>query len=217
MGLGYTIGFVAGGVISLQESVQAISLFDDNALGIPGTDPERIADWVASLNQLIEKSCIFEYSAEVTALVLACMSPSRDCSIDMADDADELFLIGHSLGGAISQYAAHSRYRPNLQGRSNQAISLQAYSFNSMGMNRPIEYRAHHNKIHSIVIANEILETIVPNTTQIGRLYRYDSQSTVINLVTRIKRHRIDFIQKEICGCGNNNGKHLQYGQPQSY
>ena len=50
--LSYSVAFVAKGESSQQESVQAISLFNDKALGIPGTNPGQPANWVASLNQL---------------------------------------------------------------------------------------------------------------------------------------------------------------------
>ena len=210
MGLGYAIGFVAGGVVSHQESVQAISLFDSNALGIPGTNPGQRSDWVSSLNQLIEDSCIFDFTAEVTGLVLDCLSPDADCSLDVSDAARVFLLIGHSLGGSISQYVAHLHSRPNLRGRSNQPIRLEAYSFNSMGMNYPIMYAPHHNNIHSVVIAGEILEVVVPDTTQIGNLYRYDSNSFVIP-TSLIDRHSIETVQRKICDCGSNAGANFQW------
>ena len=64
-------------------------------------------------------------------------------------------------------------------------------------MNNPIHYRAHHDNIHSIVIANEILEYIITNTTQIGMVYRYDTKSRIVNPLTRIRRHEIATVQKK--------------------
>ena len=84
-GLGYTVGFVAGGLLADQEEVQAISLFDDRVLGVPGTDEIRSDMWVSSLNKLVAHSCVFEFSAEVTHSVLDCFTSEADCSIDKTE------------------------------------------------------------------------------------------------------------------------------------
>ena len=154
-----------------QEEVQALSLLDDHVLGIPGTDEARRDQWVTSLNMLVAHSCVFEFSAEVTRSVLDCFARTADCSIEGINQADELILVGHSLGGAISQHAADTQHRASLLGPSGQNVSLRAYSFNSMGMNNPVTCQPHHRDINSITLAGEVLEVVVPDTTQIGKLH----------------------------------------------
>ena len=211
--LGYTVGFVAGGMLAGQEEIQALSLFDDHVLGVPGTDMDRRRQWVTSLNDMVEHSCIFDFSAEVTRSVLDCFAQTADCSIEGIHQADELILVGHSLGGAISQHAADTQHRANLLGPSGNQVRLRAYSFNSMGMNNPVTCQPHHHDINSITLAGELLEVVVPDTTQIGKFIRYDTMNWVLP-TEWVHRHKLATVQETICGCTIGNEEYFQFREP---
>ena len=195
-------------------------------LGIQGTDIFSVPQINSVIQELVEKSCIFEFALEVAeAFFNSCDTNIRSLlvhdSLSAADGPLDNTIVGHSLGGAIAQYVANHR---SLEGIARECGSgnerFRAYSFNSFGITpatAEAAYRERTNKIFSVRIAGEFLERIEMDLerAQIGHLYRYAVSSTVWNFVQRINRHRIRKVQREICRCRNGTGNtYFQYTPP---
>ena len=221
VGLGYKFGLVsgvAGFALTGTEEIEAIELHQRNRngsavgneliLGIQGTDPTRLRQWVSSIQNMVGDSCIFDFAVEVTR---SFFRPGQD--VNFRDGA--VALVGHSLGGAVVQYSAEVTHSLNSLRRRKNLPELQAYSYNSFGMPQASLKGEPHHYVNSIVIAGEVLERIVTETRQVGHVYRYDTGGwRVIKWFQQLDRHSIKTVQRKICECIDPTGLKYEYGAP---
>ena len=220
LALGYTFGVVAGVVgtaLTGTEEIKIIELHrptpsgdpkdDELVLGVQGTDRKRWRQWVSSIQRMIGDSCAFGFAREVTR------SFFRIHDVDF--DNRRAALVGHSLGGAVVQHIGDTMSLSRIINNRPDVASLLGYSFNSFGVPNGLRRRTHHDDVHSIVVAGEVLEQIVTGTSQIGHQYRYDlAASHIRRWVNQLDRHKISTVQKKICECIDGGGPTYQYAAP---
>ncbi len=209
VGVGFKFAIVAGMIgtaLGGNEEFEAIELHrrdengtpikDELILGFQGTDPERLKQWVSSVQKITGDSCIFDFAVEVTGMFF------EFGDVDFTNK--RVVLAGHSLGGAVVQHVIDS-------GRLYWISDLDAYSFNSFEEPDKTPPGEYHDRVHSIVIAGEILERAIQGTRQIGHRYRYDTDGWNVRI---FNRHRIKVVQEKICGCMDGDGSSYEYTAP---
>ena len=215
IGIGFGFAIVAGTIgasLGGDEEFEAIELHqrdesgtpigDELILGFQGTDPERLKQWVSSVQKITGDSCIFDFAVEVTGTFF-----KRD--VDFKNK--RAVLAGHSLGGAVVQYITDYGRLCRTIGSRYDLSDLDAYSFNSFGMPSNTPLRKCHDRVHSIVIAGEILERFIQGTKQVGHRYRYDTDGWNVRF---FHRHGIEAVQEKICGCMDGDGSFYEYTAP---
>ena len=198
-------------ILELQRDGRSSQNGDEIILGIQGTDFTSISQWNASIQNLINTSCVFDFAVEVATRFFG------PTSVDQFG-AYRHGIVGHSLGGAVAQHVAqHTDLHSVIAGYRNGA-TFQAYSFNSIGVKCSTPDVPHQSRIRSVRIAGEVLEQMEPQfrRRQIGHIYRYDvpsSQSSTNqhSLPERIRLHKIDAVQDAICRCLGNSRERFEY------
>ena len=155
-------------------------------LGVKGTD--RLQEINTSLEQLIGNSCAFEIAADISAHWINEVGRKHNA------------IVGHSLGGAVAQYAAQ------------QVNLLQAYSYNSIGEDGEDEDDAEHDnsEIYSVTIEGEILQELF-NREQVGNVFVY---KPISNNQKAWDRHSISTVQDAICRCLDGRGSFIYSQYP---
>ena len=155
-------------------------------LGVKGTD--RLEEINTSVQQLLANSCAFELAADISAHWIK------------EFDREHNAIVGHSLGGAVSQYAAQ------------KVNSLHAYSFNSIGEDSAGQYKPSYSRIYSVTIEGEVLQRRF-GMKQVGNVFVYKPKS---NSLGELGRHRISSVQDAICRCllGHGSFMYSQYPVP---
>ena len=181
----------------------------ETILGVQGTDFTSMKQWNASIQNLIDTSCIFDFAVEVATHFFGPASVDRF-------GADRYAIVGHSLGGAVAQHVAQQTDLQSFIARYRAGATFRAYSFNSIGVKSLTPNAPSRSEIWSVRIAGEILEQLFQRR-QFGHIYRYGvplRQTSVSqqSLPEGIRLHKIDAVQAAICGCLGNNQERFEYG-----
>ena len=171
---------------------------------IQGTDFTQHQQVESSVQDLLDGSCVFDVAAIVVGSLRE-QAPSHLFSV-----------VGHSLGGAATQYIANDRAVRLQQFGARRRDSVDAYySFNSVGL-RTSEF-VDLPTLHSYYVDGEILSGY---STQLGRVqgghvYRYipDENSGPVWDANATERHRLPAVQEGLCQCINGDGS-LDYRVP---
>ena len=219
--LGYIFGIVtglAGTALGGNEEIKIIELRgrtpngepidEELVLGVQGTDPRRLHQWVSSIQRMIADSCTFPFALE---LMRSFFGSNHDVNLDNS----RAVLVGHSLGGAVVQFIGDTTALSGIIENRHDVLNLFGYSFNSFGVPNHQRYGTDHTDVHSVVVAGEVLEQIVTGTSQIGHQYRYDTAaSSIEQWVQQLDRHKISTVQRKICGCMDGRDLVYQYTAP---
>lgn len=175
---------------------------------IPGTDITKLHEWNASLKDLKEKSCAFDFMVAIAAKAWS--------------NTDRMYAFaGHSLGGSIAQYVAQKLDTPLIEESSISArtkANFQIYAFNAIGLD---ESRGNNPaNLYSFYIEGDPvvdLGAVYKGRIQGGRVVKYTplpSETTgVINTVRNLlsespfKWHRLSGVQTGLCDCMNGRGQ----------
>ena len=161
-----------------------------------GVSGEQI---MASVNDLMGKSCVFPISAVVVSFY------SHDPSIS------HLSVIGHSLGGAASQYVAKD-HASTLGDYSSRDYTFRAYAFNAVGLDGTAAANLDLSALHNYYVKDEIVSWLGRyfDRKQIGNTLQYvPPESDMWNppgLKEAFRRHSLDVVQKSLCECMNRSG-----------
>ena len=187
----------------------------EQLVAIRGTDFTRVPQIMASLNDLLANSCVFEMAAIVVAEI------GRD------DEIYNYAVIGHSLGGAAVQYivkdhAIHKWRNPMHQvPGQNRNITFGAYAFNSIGLDQASAVQADSATLYSFYVQGEVVSWLGRRSgrRQAGTVIRYHPPDTWPGIVTLrfenwtvrvepepIRRHRLPAVKRGICECINGYG-----------
>ena len=171
----------------------------------PGTDPE---DWRQMLANFVGQMCLFP-AAHIALHALCTVAEPRDARLDRESseetvtawlriDADHgaPTVVGHSLGGAVTQYIAVTSPPSALStdaGLPPRCPGVNAYAFGSTGL-RP-NIAGHTPSIHGQLTSyasdcDELVQELFRGRVQPGRLFTLPSYS-----------HWIDDIQSDLCRC----------------
>ena len=189
---------------------------------IPGTDFFEFPTVRASINALIQESCVFQVAViVVNSLVQSAYSEDRRYQA-----LRNLIVMGHSLGGTAAHYVA-SRYDGAFIKSTHQ--QFKAYSFNALGLEPG--YMNVQIPIKSYYVEGEIVSLMGTafNWQQRGRVFRgVPEQSSLDPLPNnswkliwwdwgeRMDRHSLVFVQETLCQCVRRGTGALESGmQPQ--
>ena len=158
------------GLVRLRRDRQSGNEAEEVA-AIRGTDFTRIPLIMASINDLLSESCVFEVAAIVVDYIGGRMSNGR------------ISVVGHSLGGAAAQYIVQDHAQHPWRNPANRPVSsvtFSAYSFNAVGLD-PHVGGADPSTLHSYVIDGEFVSSwLAPQfgRTQAGSVIRYTPPDT---------------------------------------
>lgn len=193
-----TMGFTA------EEQIDFVK-FTKNIIGVKGTNPLKIEQWNTSIQNLIGKSCIFDFAVKVSTLFFGRRFAGE---IRKYKNKNYYSIVGHSLGGAVAQYVAQKKDLKTIVQKHNKNATFRAYSFNSIGVDSNTESSKHQSTITSVRVAGEILgaHESMFQRKQIGHFFRYGTISSArLPLPQKIKyqlqRHKIETVKQEICDC----------------
>ena len=155
---------------------------------------------MASVNDLIGKSCVFPISADVVSYY------SYDPSIS------HLSVIGHSLGGAATQYVAKDRASTSGD-YSSRNYTFKAYAFNAVGLDGTDAADLDLSILYNYYVKDEIVSWLGRyfDRKQIGNTFQYvpPPESDMWNppgLKEAFRRHSLEVVQKSLCECMNRSG-----------
>ena len=217
--------------------VVEVSTQDGPVLSFRGTNLEdgTIRQVRTSLNNLIENSCLFEFSAKLAGNFYYI---ERLAEYLPEEIQWNLGIVGHSLGGAVVQHiVTDPEFNNTLMDlrRGHDDFVFDAYSFNSIGVQRS---RGNANEelgnMTSVTVAGEILELLANNLEesdsrrQIGNIFRYNtipghreemiSPDDIMiddpNYIRAIRLHRISTVKESICRCLSGQGNYGSYERP---
>ena len=163
---------------------------------IGGVSGEQI---MASVNDLIGKSCVFPISAVVVSFY------SHDPSIS------HLSVIGHSLGGAAAQYVAKDR-ASTLGDYSSRDYTFRAYAFNAVGLDGAAAANLDLSALHNYYVKDEIVSWLGRyfDRKPIGNTLQYVPPESDMwsspGLKEAYRRHSLDVVQESLCECMNRSG-----------
>ncbi len=215
---------VLGNILPSGEELGLVRLTRDPPVGdaaeelvaIRGTDFTQVPQIMASVNDLLGTSCVFEVAATVVDYIGDGMPNGR------------ISVVGHSLGGTAAQYIAQDHTQNPWRNPANHEDStgaFGAYSFNAVGLDNDHAGNADPSSLHSYVIDGEIVSSWFAGQfgrTQAGSVIRYLPQDSwppigevefIETAFLRgeapeaVRRHRLPAVQKGLCECMNGYGQ----------
>ena len=210
--------------------VVEVNTLDGPVLSFRGTNLEdlRFNQISTSLNDLIENSCLFDFSAKLAGNFF-----NRERLVEYLPDETQwnLGIVGHSLGGAVVQYiVTDPEFHKTLIEFSKEAdIEFHAYSFNSIGVRNSRRVNEKLGNMTSVTVAGEILELLadslegIDSRRQIGNIFRYNtipghqeemiSPEDIVNehpnyYIRAIGLHGISAVKESICHCLSGQGSY---------
>lgn len=195
---------------------------DNEIIGISGTDPGRFDQWSASVSELIGSSCAFDFSVEVAKGFFNYENLVEGRHVQTELEYITFGVVGHSLGGAVVQNlmvkADFDQALTDLEmALERDGLDFRAYSFNSIGVKgeSPPENRV--GNLTSVRVAGDILERIEADLEgeysrrQLGRIFRYSTDSQWWINLEPIEFHRIESVQRAICDCLDGSSQTFQF------
>ena len=185
----------------------------EELVAIRGTDFTRIPQIMASVNNLLGGSCVYEMAAVVISVIGENVATGR------------FSVVGHSLGGGAAQYVVedHTRHRwRNPANRQHAHVTFRAYSYNAMGIDGSSKANLARSGLYSYIIDGEIISSLAEEfgRTQAGTIIRYLPppswpRTGLLNVVgnallgkapERVRRHRLRAVWQGLCECINGRG-----------
>lgn len=192
---GEEISFVRLQLNSLPESPP------EEVIAFRGTDLTEIESIRTSLQALVENSRSCGYNVG-KMIVRASMDELREDS--------SLMVVGHSLGGSITQYAAQEFV---------QHPRFEAYSFSAIGTDQPIPHLVPGDepRLHSYIIDGDIVPLLGPEfgNYQRGMVIKFfppasnwPQPASILGrfVPVEIRRHQIRNVKEGLCECMRGNG-----------
>ena len=181
----------------------------DTILGVQGTDITRIPQINTSIQQLINQdgSCLFNFATEVAGEFFDICDEESPLPCYIRERAIKYAIVGHSLGGAVTQHVSGQRNFEGIVRECNNNAEFRAYAFNSIGVTEQSTNRQFHETVTSVRFSGEILEYLQNDfqTTQIGDKYIYGISNNIS--LSGFERHKIVELKKEIGACRCENGR----------
>ena len=175
------------GVVTLHRNGMKIKAFR-------GTDFTRMASVNTSLMDMIGKSCAFS----IASLLI-------QADISRNDNPVSVSVVGHSLGGSISQHVAGDL------GCSREYSDFSAYSFNGIGLDQTEGSNSGGLPcLHSFFIDGEFLAELGRSggRKQAGVVTRYvPDPGTHWDRKGKFSRHKLDNVKNGLCECMQGHGK----------
>lgn len=165
----------------------------ERLLAIRGTDPRRWPQLMATVMDLLDRSCVFEVAAEVVA-----REENRWTG--------RVSVVGHSLGGSATQFVA--RHRSTKSAALPATGGFRAYSFNGIGL---AGSAANLRRLHSYYVDGEWVVELgrVFGRSQAGNVVRYIPSAgwPPVSTAESYRRHKLSTVQESLCECAKGRGR----------
>ena len=179
------------------------------AITFPGTDPKQARELLANL---VREECLFPAAHLVLRALCTVPNPKPDTGDWLRTDKNgRPNVVGHSLGGAVTQYIAISAppELPSKDGDSRNACrEVNAYTFGSTGLATDTAGDAPSISGQLTSYASDcddLVQKLFSGRVQPGRVFTLRSYN-----------HEIDDIQADICRCRRFPGTQMlhDHGTP---
>ncbi len=184
----------------------------DATITFPGTDPGQAKQILSNFQG---EDCVFPVARYA---VYASCTPANGGDGNASDttlrtEKDRLTVVGHSLGGAVSQFIAISgppTIKPIAEETWEMCPEVNSYAFGSIGLTSSTA--SAHPSVHGTLTSyasdcDVLVQQVFPGKVQAGRLFTLSSNS-----------HLIDSIQEDLCECLRGDGirEYRDRGSPTS-